>query len=183
MTADFHKGALWNSETQFSTCPNLKVVTWEQNDCGSLPRSPAFVNVFFLKKKFMFVSIFWERKNAHGRSRERERENPKQVFTVSAEPTTELNVTNREIMTWPEIESRILNWLNHPGAPVNVFVLRKTNNKHLFLKVIGRYAVFWKYMVSPSLIFLIILEVWYEEKIWYEFSLCPFHLLFNCLKT
>lgn len=36
MTADFQKGALLNSETQFSTCPNLKVVTWEYDDCGPL---------------------------------------------------------------------------------------------------------------------------------------------------
>ena len=40
-----------------------------------------------------------------GRERERERENLKQAPTVSEEPPTGLNLTNREIMTSVEIKS------------------------------------------------------------------------------
>ena len=49
--------------------------------------------------------------------REREAESPRRLYTVSTEPDTGLELTNREIM--PELKSRVqmLNQLSHPGAP------------------------------------------------------------------
>ena len=51
---------------------------------------------------------------------QREREGDKilsRLHTVSAEPDSGLEPTNREILTRAEIKSRTLNRLSHPGAP------------------------------------------------------------------
>ena len=53
-----------------------------------------------------------------GRGRERI---SSRLRTVSAEPNTGPELTNREIMTWAEIESWTLNRLSHPGAPIVLY--------------------------------------------------------------
>ena len=47
---------------------------------------------------------------------------PSRLQTVSTEPNTGLQPTNREIMTWVEIKNQLLNWLSHPGTPPLNFV-------------------------------------------------------------
>ena len=47
---------------------------------------------------------------------------PSRLWTVSTEPNTGLQPTNREIMTWVEIKNQLLNWLSHPGTPPLNFV-------------------------------------------------------------
>ena len=52
-----------------------------------------------------------------GRGRERGRQGiPSRLLTASTEPDTGLDLMNREIMTWAEIKSRMLNGLSHPAA-------------------------------------------------------------------
>ena len=55
--------------------------------------------------------------NRGGAERERKRETiPSKLFDASAEPDTELNLTNREIMTRAETKSQRLNLLSHPDT-------------------------------------------------------------------
>ena len=63
-----------------------------------------------LKKAYLFT----EGEQVRGTGRERI---PSGLLTVHAEPDMGLEPTNREIMTWAETESQMLNWLSHPGAP------------------------------------------------------------------
>ena len=44
------------------------------------------------------------------------------VWAVVTEPDVGLEPTNREILTWAEIKSRMLNCLSHPGAPRVLFL-------------------------------------------------------------
>ena len=46
---------------------------------------------------------------------EGQRDNPKQAPLCQQELDVGLELTNHEIMTWPEIKSQTLNWLSHPG--------------------------------------------------------------------
>ena len=78
-------------------------------------------------KKCSFT-YFWERQRESmctynwGRGRERGRERiPSWLCTVSTEPNMGLQLTNHEIMTWAQIKSQMLNWLNHPGTPYHGF--------------------------------------------------------------
>ena len=64
---------------------------------------------------FFFFSV-WERERQRARARIH-------AGTVSTEPDTGLDPTNREITTWAELKSQMLNRLSHPGAPrVSVFL-------------------------------------------------------------
>ena len=58
-----------------------------------------------------------------GQERGRERENPSRLLTINAEPSAELELTNRAIVTYAEIESWTLNQLNHAFAPNIVLFL------------------------------------------------------------
>ena len=70
----------------------------------------------------MFFYLFWE--CARGRCAEREEEKEgkgekesQAGCRLSAQiPIQGLNLTNREIMTWAEINCQLLNWLSHPDA-------------------------------------------------------------------
>ena len=80
-------------------------------------------------KQFFFLNVYlflreseWDRGRDRGREggRERERERERissKLHEVSAEPDMGLELTNREIMTWAEIKSHMLNQLSHPGTP------------------------------------------------------------------
>ena len=61
---------------------------------------------------FFQVSLFWENASGGG-TRERI---PNRLSTISTEP----HPTNREITTWAEIKSQMLNRLSHPRRPHNV---------------------------------------------------------------
>ena len=63
---------------------------------------------------FKFIYLFWEWESASRGEAERESQ---AGCTVSTELAVELDPRNREIMTWAEIKSQMLNWLSHPGAP------------------------------------------------------------------
>ena len=49
---------------------------------------------------------------------QRERERERESQAVSTEPHAGLELRNCEIVTWAEIQSRTLNPLSHPDAPV-----------------------------------------------------------------
>ena len=72
---------------------------------------------------FLISFIYFESKNENacvhkwGKGRERERIPRERICTDRAEPDTGLDLTNREIMTWAEIKSQVLNQLSHSGAP------------------------------------------------------------------
>ena len=78
---------------------------------------------------FLMFIYFWEIECVHvqGRGRGRGWERISGCLcTVSVELDVGLNSTNCEIMTWAEINSRMLNWLSHPSAPslfFNVFFI------------------------------------------------------------
>ena len=58
-----------------------------------------------------------ERVHKQGRDRESGKEKiPSRLHAVSTEPNVGLDLTNREIMTWAKIKSRMLNRLSHPSA-------------------------------------------------------------------
>ena len=67
----------------------------------------------------MCIFLFWESERARERGTEREgdRESQAGSCTVSTELYVGLELMNREIMTWVEIKSRMLNQLSHPHAP------------------------------------------------------------------
>ena len=71
----------------------------------------------------MFISLFSESTCVlagewGGAERERERERiPSRLHAVRAEPDTEPDPRNHEIMTWAVIKSQTLNRLSHSGAP------------------------------------------------------------------
>ena len=76
---------------------------WKQYKKECKPCMLIFLNVYF----------FWGR---WGIEREGVRENPKQTLCwqhMGLEPT------NHEIMTWAETKSQTLNWLSHPGTPLD----------------------------------------------------------------
>ena len=56
--------------------------------------------------------------------RERRRERiPSRLHTVSTEPDTELSLTNRKIMTWATIKSRMLNLTEPPRSPYPLLLI------------------------------------------------------------
>ena len=69
----------------------------------------------------MFIYLFWEREHEPGEG-EREREGERESQAVSTELDEGLDLTNCEIMTWAEIENRVLNQLSHPGTPSECFL-------------------------------------------------------------
>ena len=84
-----------------------------------IPTTSGFKCILFLFSSF-YLFILREREQGRGRERERERGReriPSRLHTLSAEPDVGLEVTNREIVTWAESKSQMLNRLSHPGAP------------------------------------------------------------------
>ena len=76
---------------------------------------------------FKFIYLFWERdrERKHEGLGQREREIdsiPSRLHAICAEPDLGLKLMNCEIMAWAKIKSRMLNWLNHPGAPASLDV-------------------------------------------------------------
>ena len=70
-----------------------------------------------------------ERKRGGERERERERERiPSRLHIVSSEPDMGLDLTNREIMTWGDNQSRMLNRLSHPDVPQPTLYLDTIHN-------------------------------------------------------
>ena len=62
------------------------------------------------------------RERERERKRERERQRiPGRLLAVSTEPDVSLDPTYCELMTQVVIESRRLNRLTHPGAPLLIF--------------------------------------------------------------
>ena len=66
----------------------------------------------FCELDFFLKFIYFE----SGKDREGERESQ-----AGSEPYVGLERMNREIMTWGEIKSQMLNQRNHPGAPLFSF--------------------------------------------------------------
>ena len=68
---------------------------------------------------------FWERRILHvcvsqaGSEWEGREKIPSRLGTVITEPSVELKLTNREIMTWAEINSQLLNQMSHPGTALS----------------------------------------------------------------
>ena len=83
---------------------------------------------------FLNVCLFWERAHAcEGEGhRERERENPKQVPCCQWRALCRFDLTNQEIMTWPEIQSGLLNHLSHQ-APLMFLQRKDTVQNHTSL--------------------------------------------------
>ena len=72
---------------------------------------------------FFNVYLFWEREIAcahtHQQSRGRERRGKREYqWRHRAWHGAWSHKPNHEIMTWPKINSQMLNWLDHPGAPL-----------------------------------------------------------------
>ena len=69
---------------------------------------------------FKFIYLFFEGdkdSTSGGWDREKGRERIRsRICTVTPEPDVGLELTNCEIMTWAEIQSRMLIQLSHPGA-------------------------------------------------------------------
>ena len=65
-----------------------------------------------------------------GPERERQRI-PSRLLAASTEPAVGLDPTNREIMTWAEVEGQPLHRLSHPGAPCLCFY-KYYQEEHLF---------------------------------------------------
>ena len=84
---------------------------------------------------FLLMFIYFERKTEGGRALAGEEQtvNPKQApCRLRAEPDTELDLMNHEIMTRAEIKSQTLNRLSYPGAPVGTyFKMRKLELRHM----------------------------------------------------
>ena len=75
----------------------------------------------------MFIYLFWKSESKHEKGGKRERGRiPSRLRTVSAEPDTGLNPTNREIVTLAEIKSWTLNWRSHPSAPGHLILKNAT---------------------------------------------------------
>ena len=79
-------------------------------------------NRIWVKKlvKFIYLCIYlkfiWEgERMLVEEERERIRS---QLRSVSVEPDVNLELTNHDIMTWPQIKSQMLNRLSHPDAPI-----------------------------------------------------------------
>ena len=88
---------------------------WKLNEI-----SLVYFNLFFL-------SLFILRERDRERKGQRERGGeriPSRLHTVSTEPKAGLELMNHEIMTWAEIQSWLLNWLSHPGAPIHFLLGR-----------------------------------------------------------
>ena len=79
--------------------------------------------MMFSEEAFYFISLFYfyflflrER----GRKRGKEGM-PNRLCAVSAEPDAGLDLMNRDIMTWAQIKSLMVNQLSHPGTSEEAF--------------------------------------------------------------
>ena len=69
---------------------------------------------------YFLMFYFWETERQNmsrgGAEREGDSRIQSRLWAVSTEPNVGLELTNREIMTWSEVGSQMLNRLSHPGA-------------------------------------------------------------------
>ena len=79
-----------------------------QNEVFLLPTSQQII-LSFLAFKYLLI-YFW--------GEEGQREGERIPTRLGAVPDAGLKLINREIMTWTEIKSQMLNWLSQPGAPI-----------------------------------------------------------------
>ena len=78
----------------------------------------------------MFIYLFLRESTHTRRERaEKERKNPNRLRGVNAEANMGLNLMNREILTWAEIQSQTLNQLSHLGASWLIFQKQKQQQK------------------------------------------------------
>ena len=95
------------------TCPLLSTLT----SCFSLFCSLCFHQGAVLPESFFFLVYLRERVHRAQRERQRESENASRLCTTSTETNEGLKLTNREIVTRPEIKSWTLSARSHPDAP------------------------------------------------------------------
>ena len=76
---------------------------------NSREREIGVLKTVYIFLPFLSLSIYFERERI-----------PSRLCTDMG-----LDLTNLEIMTWAEIKSWMLNWLNHPGAPTFYFLKKK----------------------------------------------------------
>lgn len=97
------------------------------------------------------IFLEWERVRGKGgeRNRERETENPKQAPCLMHEPSVGLDLTTLRSMTWAEIKSQMLSWLNHPdtlGISTSFeYVLELLPNASSLIQKLGDFS--WAFFV------------------------------------
>lgn len=70
--------------------------------------------------------------------------------SIRAQPDVGLELSNREIGTWAEIQNRMLNWLNHSGAPQILFYYITTKlGKHGY-RCLHTYEIPYAYIIMKK---------------------------------
>ena len=119
----------WHRYKQIDHWNRMKVQTDSHSYRNSVRDKSSIL--FFFK----FIFLFWERERtwAGEDQRDRERERiPSRVCAISPKSDMGIDPMNCKIMTWAEIESRMLNWLSHPGTP-----------KKQHFKSVGKDSFWW----------------------------------------